>query len=97
MTARLEIRDVNRNRIRLTDSSLATEAAVRIYTENEDGAEAVAWIDGKGWTPQPVPKFTGVRGKHAFVPGVIGVHAHLNRKQARALGEALLAFANEKE
>lgn len=95
--SRLDIRDINKNRIQLVDSSLASKAAVRIYTENEDGAEAVAWIDGKGWTPQPVPKFTGVFGKHAYVPGVIGVHAHLDREQARALGEALLAFANEKE
>lgn len=90
--SRLDIRDINKNRIQLVDSSLAWPAAV-----NEDGAEAVAWIDGKGWTPQPVPKFTGVPGKHAYVPGVIGVHAHLDRAQARALGEALLAFANEKE
>lgn len=94
---RFQMTDINGNVVTLRDSSLASQATVRVYVEDMHGAEAIEWVDGQGWRPMPVPKATGAFGKHAFTPGGIGISMHLNRSQARALGEALLAFANEKD
>lgn len=94
---RFRMTDINGNVVTLRHSSLATQAAVRIFVEDMHGAEAIEWVPGQGWRPMEVPQATGTFGKWAFTPGGIGISMHLNRAQARALGEALLAFANEKE